>query len=73
MNFSPEFITDFITEYAHSNDVPVPSFDPAEIIDEIYAQFDITNGFTIDSTDDFESLSAYGLALELVASRTCGI
>lgn len=73
MNFTHDFITDFITEYAHTNDVPVPSFDPAEIIDEIYAQFDIANGFTITSGDDYETLSGYGLALELVASRLCGI
>ena len=72
MNFTHDFVTDYITEYAFANDVPVPSFDPEQVIASIHDQFEITNGFTI-SNDEYEYVHGYGLALEVVASRLCGI
>jgi hypothetical protein len=73
MNPTLDFVTDFVTDYASANGVTVPTdFNAQTLLDSVYARtaINLRGGF---SHDDFDSLSDFGLALEIETCQTLGI
>jgi hypothetical protein len=71
MNLTADFVTDYVAETARYYGVSVPRYSVTKLINAINdrSRLTVRGGF---SHDDFDSLHAQGLALEVEVSRVLG-
>ena len=72
MNLEPDFVIDYVNDWADYHGVARPVFDVDAFIDSVYDSLPLRNGFTV-SDDDLDSLHDLGLSLAVQTDRLLGL